>query len=104
MEECNIPVKYHHHEVGGSGQVEIEVIFANTKKMGDAVILAKYIIKNMAKKHGKVATFMPKPIYGEAGSGMHFHQQLLKNGEPLFFDENGYGGLVVWHNLMWLVS
>lgn len=93
MEECNIPVKYHHHEVGGSGQVEIEVIFDTTKKMGDRVMLAKYIIKNVAKKYGKVATFMPKPIYGEAGSGMHFHQHLFKDGKPLFFDENGYGGL-----------
>ena len=93
FEACNIPVKYHHHEVGGSGQVEIEIIFGNAKKMGDAVILGKYIIRNVAKRHGKVATFMPKPIYGEAGSGMHFHQHLFKNGKPLFYDEKGYGGL-----------
>ncbi len=93
FEACNIPCKYHHHEVGGSGQVEIEIIFGNTKKMGDAVILGKYIIRNVAKTYGKVATFMPKPIFGEAGSGMHFHQHLFKDGDPLFFDEKGYGGL-----------
>jgi glutamine synthetase len=93
MEDCNIPVKYHHHEVGGSGQVEIEILFGNTKKMGDTVMLTKYIIKNVTKRFGKVATFMPKPIFGEAGSGMHFHQHLFKDGKPLFYDEKGYGGL-----------
>ncbi|MCF7740428.1 MAG: type I glutamate--ammonia ligase [Candidatus Marinimicrobia bacterium] len=93
MEKCNIPVKYHHHEVGIYGQVEIEIEFGNPVEMGDAVILGKYIAKMVARRHGKTATFMPKPIYGQAGTGMHFHQHLFKDGEPLFYDENGYAGL-----------
>lgn len=93
MEECGIPVKYHHHEVGSSGQVEIEVLMDKLPRMADAVILGKYIIKMVAKKYGKTATFMPKPLYGEPGSGMHFHQHLFKNGKPLFYDKLGYGGL-----------
>ena len=93
MEECNIPVKYHHHEVGIHGQVEIEIKFGNPLEMGDAVILGKYIAKMVAKKHGKTATFMPKPIFDQAGTGMHFHQHLFKDDEPIFYDEDGYGGL-----------
>ena len=93
MEDCGIPVKYHHHEVGSSGQVEIEVNMDNLPRMADKVILGKYIIKMTAKKYGKSATFMPKPLYNEPGSGMHFHQHLFKNNKPLFYDKNGYGGL-----------
>ncbi len=93
MESCGIPVKYHHHEVGSSGQVEIEVVEGSLRQMADAVILGKYIIKMTAKKYGKTATFMPKPLYNEPGSGMHFHQHLFKNGQPLFYDPQGYGGL-----------
>jgi len=93
MEACGIPVRYHHHEVGSSGQVEIEVIMDNLPRMADVVILGKYIIKMTAKKYGKTATFMPKPLYDEPGSGMHYHQHLFKNNKPLFYDKNGYGGL-----------
>jgi glutamine synthetase len=93
LEELNIPVKYHHHEVGGPGQVEIEVEFGTMMDMADKTLLLKYIVKNMAIQHGKSATFMPKPIYGEAGSGMHVHMQLFKEGKPLFYDEKGYSGL-----------
>ncbi len=93
MEENNIPVKYHHHEVGGPGQVEIEVEFASMREMADKTMLAKYLIKNLAFQEGKTATFMPKPLYAEAGNGLHVHMHLFKNGEPLFYDENGYSGL-----------
>ncbi|MDD4802015.1 MAG: type I glutamate--ammonia ligase [Syntrophomonas sp.] len=93
MEENNIPVKYHHHEVGGPGQMEIEVEFSNMLDMADKTMLAKYLIKNMAFQEGKTVTFMPKPIYGEAGNGLHVHMHLFKDGEPLFYDEKGYSGL-----------
>ena len=93
MEEMGIPVKYHHHEVGGPGQIEIEVEFGTMKSMADKTLITKYILKNLAVQHGKSVTFMPKPIYGEAGSGMHVHMMLWKNGEPLFYDEKGYAGL-----------
>lgn len=93
MEENQIPVKYHHHEVGGPGQIEIEVEFGPLREMADKTMLAKYLIKNLAFQEGKTATFMPKPIYGEAGNGLHVHMHLFKNGQPVFYDENGYSGL-----------
>jgi len=93
MEECGIAVRYHHHEVGASGQVEIEVQTGSLTRMADVVMLTKYIAKMVARRFGKTATFMPKPLYREAGSGMHFHQHLFKNGKPLFYDRKGYGGL-----------
>ncbi|KRQ87355.1 Glutamine synthetase [Caloramator mitchellensis] len=93
LEEMGVPVKYHHHEVGSAAQVEIEVELGEMLKMADATLLAKYVIKNTAMLHGKTATFMPKPIYGEAGSGMHVHMLLKKDGHNIFFDENGYSGL-----------
>lgn len=93
MEKNNIPVKYHHHEVGGPGQIEIEVEFGGMREMADKTMLAKYLIKNLAFQEGKTVTFMPKPLYGEAGNGLHVHMHLFKNGEPLFYDENGYSGL-----------
>lgn len=93
MEENDIPVKYHHHEVGGPGQVEIEVEFGGMREMADKTMLSKYLIKNLAFQEGKTVTFMPKPLYGEAGNGLHVHMHLFKNGEPLFYDENGYSGL-----------
>lgn len=93
MEEAGIPIKYHHPEVGGAGQFEIEPKLGEMSKMADATMLIKYIIHNTALKYGKSATFMPKPVYGEAGSGMHVHMLLLKNGEPVFSDDNGYSHL-----------
>lgn len=93
LQELGIPVKYHHHEVGGPGQVEIEVELGSMCPMADNTLILKYVVKNMAIKNGKSATFMPKPIYGEAGNGMHVHMQLFKDGNPLFYDENGYSGL-----------
>lgn len=93
LEERNVKIKYHHHEVAGPGQLEIEVEFGTLREMADKSMLIKYIIRNAAFKAGKTATFMPKPIYGEAGSGLHVHMHLFKNGAPLFYDENGYSGL-----------
>ncbi len=93
LEERGFPVKYHHHEVGGPGQVEIEPVFGPMRLWADKTMLAKYIIKNLAVRRGLTVTFMPKPIYGEAGSGMHIHMFLLKEGKPIFYDSNGYSGL-----------
>ncbi len=93
MEERGVKVKYHHHEVAGPGQVEIEVEFGSMREMADKTMLTKYIVRNAAFQAGKTATFMPKPIAGEAGNGLHVHMHLFKNGEPIFFDEKGYSGL-----------
>ena len=93
MQKQGIEVRYHHHEVGGPGQMEIEVEFDSMTNMADKTMLTKYIIKNEAVREGKTATFMPKPIFGEAGSGMHVHMLMFKDGKPVFYDENGYSGL-----------
>ena len=93
MEEAGIPIKYHHPEVGAAGQFEIEPKLGQMSKMADATMMIKYIIRNTALKHGKTATLMPKPVYGEAGNGMHVHMLLLKDGEPVFSDDNGYSHL-----------
>ncbi len=93
MEEQGIKVKYHHHEVGGSGQVEIEVEFGGMLEMADKTMMTKYILKNEAVAEGRTLTFMPKPIFGEAGNGMHVHMHLFKDGKPLFYDAKGYSQL-----------
>jgi len=93
LEENGVPVKYHHHENGGPGQVEIEVIFAPLKNMADRTMKLKYILRNSALRNNKTITFMPKPLVDESGNGMHVHLQLFKNGEPIFYDENGYNKL-----------
>ncbi len=93
MENQGILVKYHHHEVGGPGQVEIEVEFGSMREMADKTMMTKYILKNAAIAEGKTITFMPKPIYGEAGNGLHVHMHLFKDGKPLFYDANGYSSL-----------
>ncbi len=93
IEKAGIPVKYHHPEVGAAGQFEIEPKLGKMSKMADGTMMIKYIIKNVAAKYGKTATFMPKPVYNEAGSGMHVHMLLLKDGQPVFSDDNGYSHL-----------
>ncbi len=93
MEQWGIKVKYHHHEVGGPGQVEVEVELGDMVSMADNTLITKYIIKNSAVAEGKTATFMPKPIYGEAGNGMHVHMLLFKDGKPIFYDPKGYSML-----------
>ena len=93
MEKAGIAVKYHHPEVGAAGQFEIEPMLGQMSKMADATMMIKYIIHNTAIKYGKVATFMPKPVYKEAGNGMHVHMLLLKDGQPVFSDDDGYAHL-----------
>jgi len=89
---AGIDVEVHHHEVGTAGQCEIDMRFDELVTMADNVQLYKYIVKNVARKAGKTVTFMPKPIYADNGSGMHTHQSLWKDGEPLFAGD-GYAGL-----------
>lgn len=91
LQAMGVPVKYHHHEVGGPGQSEIETPMMGLVEAGDATMLVKYVTKMTAHQQGKTVTFMPKPLYGEAGSGMHFHQHLFKNDENVFFEPAGYG-------------
>jgi glutamine synthetase len=93
MGELGIPVEIHHHEVGTAGQNEIDMRFATLSKMGDNTMTYKYVVRNTARKHGKVATFMPKPIFADNGSGMHVHQSVWKDGKNQLFDEDGYSGL-----------
>lgn len=93
LDEVGLEVERAHHEVGTGGQQEINYRFSTLLQAADAVMKFKYVIKNVAWENGRSATFMPKPIFGDNGSGMHCHQSLWKNGEPLFYDERGYGGL-----------
>ena len=93
LEKMGVPVKYHHHEVGGPGQCEIETPMMNLLQAGDATMIIKYVTKMTAHESGQTVTFMPKPLFGEAGSGMHFHQHLFKAGKNVFYDGQGYGCL-----------
>ncbi|HLZ25277.1 MAG TPA: type I glutamate--ammonia ligase [Ktedonobacterales bacterium] len=93
MEDCGIAVEAQHHEVGAGGQCEIDMRFDSLLKMADKVMLYKYIVKNTARRSGKTATFMPKPIFGDNGSGMHVHISLWKDELPLFADPTGYAGV-----------
>lgn len=90
MIRSGIPIEVHHHEVATAGQAEIDMKFDTLTTMGDNFLLYKYIVKNVARKHGRVATFMPKPVFMDNGSGMHTHQSLWKGGKNLFFDPKGY--------------
>ena len=92
MIDAGLTIEVHHHEVGTAGQCEIDMKYGDLVSMADNVQLYKYIVKNVAKKHGKTATFMPKPIFEDNGSGMHTHQSLWKDGQPLFAGD-GYAGL-----------
>lgn len=86
LDVMGVPVRYHHHEVGAPGQCEIEVELAPLVMAADRAMLIKYVAKNVAHRHGKLATFMPKPVYGEAGNGMHVHQKLALGDKPIFYD------------------
>jgi glutamine synthetase len=92
MEKAGIVVEKHHHEVATAGQAEIGLRYDSLTRMGDKMMLYKYIVKNVAFRHGMTATFMPKPIFGDNGSGMHVHQSLWKEGHPLFAGHN-YAGI-----------
>jgi glutamine synthetase len=91
LQAMGVPVKYHHHEVGGPGQCEIETPLVGLVEAGDMTMIVKYVTKMVARRRGQTVTFMPKPIYGEAGSGMHFHQHLFKGARNVFYDPAGYG-------------
>ena len=88
--ESGIDVEVHHHEVGTAGQGEIDIRFDTLTTVGDKIALYKYIIKNVARSHNLVATFMPKPLFQDNGSGMHVHQSLWKDGKNIFYDTQGY--------------
>ena len=91
MQEVGIQMECHHHEVASGGQCEIDMRFAPLVKCADNLMWYKYIVKNVARRHNKTATFMPKPIFGDNGSGMHVHQSIWKGGKPLFAG-NSYAG------------
>ena len=91
LERMGVEVEVHHHEVGGPGQAEIDLRFQPLLRMADVMQLYKYVARNVARQAGKVATFMPKPVFEENGSGMHTHMSLWKGGDTLMFDPEGYG-------------
>ncbi|VBB06298.1 glutamine synthetase glycine-rich site [Lucifera butyrica] len=93
LESLGIPVEAHHHEVATGGQGEIGMRFDTLTNMADKTMTFKYVVKNVARRYGKLATFMPKPLFGDNGSGMHVHQSLWLGGQPLFFDEKNYAQL-----------
>ncbi len=92
MAKCGVPIEKHHHEVATGGQNELGMRFATLIEAADNQMIYKYVVKNVAKKYGKSATFMPKPLFNDNGSGMHTHQSIWKNGEPLFWGD-GYANL-----------
>ncbi len=95
IEKAGIPVNYHHHEVGAFDQQEIELGFDLLVRMADATLIVKSLVHNTAVERGLTATFLPKPIHGQAGNGMHLHQYLVKDGVNLFSNENGLTALAL---------
>jgi len=92
MQALGFTIEKEHPEVATAGQAEIDIVFDTLLRTSDKMCLYKYVVKNVAYKHGKTATFMPKPLFADNGSGMHTHQSLWKGGKPLFAG-NGYAGL-----------
>ncbi len=93
LEDIGVNVEAHHHEVATGGQSEICLEFSPLLSMADNLMKYKYVVKNISKQHGMTATFMPKPIYGDNGSGMHVHQSIWKSGKTLMYDESNYANL-----------
>jgi glutamine synthetase len=93
LESLGIPCEFHHHEVATGGQCEIDMKFGTLTRMADQVMTYKYVVKNVARRYGKTATFMPKPLFADNGSGMHCHQSIWKEGATLMADPAGYAGL-----------
>jgi glutamine synthetase len=99
MLKCGLDIECHHHEVATGGQAEIDQRFDTLVKSADNMMLYKYVVRNVAHQYGKTVTFMPKPLYGDNGSGMHVHQSLWKSGKPLFAGD-GYAGvsqIALWY-------
>src|SRR5438046_10266214 len=92
VKKAGVAIERQHHEVRTAGQAEIDIRFAPLKRMGDNLQYYKYILRNVAKKHNKTVTFMPKPLFADNGSGMHTHMSLWNGDKPLFAG-NGYAGL-----------
>jgi glutamine synthetase len=90
LRKVGVPVECHHHEVATAGQCEIDIRYSPLVRMADNLMMYKYVIKNVARKYNKVATFMPKPIYKDNGSGMHVHSSIWKDNTNLFYDGKGY--------------
>lgn len=99
MEKVGIAVEKHHHEVATAGQGEIDLVYDSLVNMADKMMWYKYILKNVAKRHNKTVTFMPKPIFGDNGSGMHTHQSIWKDGKPLFAGDKyaGFSQMGLWY-------
>jgi len=99
MIECGLEIECHHHEVATAGQCEIDQRFDTLVKSADNMMLYKYIVKNVAYQYGKTVTFMPKPLFGDNGSGMHVHQSLWKDGKPLFAGDlyAGLSQMALWY-------
>lgn len=99
MGELGVPIEKHHHEVASGGQNELGIRFLPIVEAGDALMIYKYVIKNIARKHGKTVTFMPKPLFNDNGSGMHTHQSLWKGGQPLFAGDKyaGLSQIALWY-------
>jgi glutamine synthetase len=90
LRKIGVPIEVHHHEVATAGQCEIDIRYGSLVKMADDLMYYKYVIKNTARKHNMTATFMPKPLFKDNGSGMHVHQSLWKDGKNIFFNKDGY--------------
>ena len=93
LEEIGVRIEVHHHEVSTAGQCEIDMRFDSLTSMGDKLLKYKYVVKNVARKHGKTTTLMPKPIFQDNGSGMHVHQSIWKGGKNVFYEAGGYADL-----------
>lgn len=93
LEAAGVPMEVHHHEVATAGQTELGMRFNTLTRMADQLLMYKYIAKNVARKNGKTVTFMPKPLFGDNGSGMHVHSSLWKGDTNIFYDAAGYAGL-----------
>jgi glutamine synthetase len=102
LAKCGVRCEVQHHEVATAGQAEIDLYRGGLLETADNLMIYKYVVKMVARKHGMTATFMPKPLYGDNGSGMHCHQSLWKGGKPLFFDENGYA--LLSQDAMWYIG
>ena len=99
MQKMGIMIEKHHHEVATAGQAEIDLRYDTLTTMADKMMMYKYVIKNVARRHGKTVTFMPKPLFGDNGSGMHTHQSIWKDGKPLFAGKEyaGVSQLCLWY-------